>query len=61
MSVNLGPDVDDVVRVQFQLYVLQGFLEWVGDFSTIAEVAKNLVQRYGSPSAVLGRLVDGLL
>ena len=58
--MNLGPDVDNVVRVQFQLYLLQGFLEWVGDFPTIAEVTKNLVQHHGGLSAVLDRPVDGL-
>ena len=58
MGMDLGSDVDDVVRVQFQLYLLQGFLEWVGDFSTIAEVTENIVQRHGGLSAVLHRPVD---
>ena len=57
--MNLGPDVDDVVRVQFQLYLLQGFFEWVGDFSTIAKVTENTVQRHGGLSAALHRPVDG--
>lgn len=60
MGMNLGPDVDDIVRVQFQLYLLQGFLEWVGVFSTIPEVTENIIQRHSGISAVLYRPVDGL-
>ena len=32
MGMDLGPDVDDVVRVQFQLYLLQGFLNGLETF-----------------------------
>ncbi len=60
MGMNSGPDIENIVRVYIQLYLLQSFLERVGCFSTLAEVAKNIVQRYGGLSAVLHRPVDGL-
>lgn len=58
--MNLGPNVDDIVRVHFQLYLLQSFLERVGGFPTLAEVTKDFFQRYGGLFAVLHRTVDGL-
>ena len=60
MGMDLGPDIDYVVRVHFQLYLLQSFLERAGGFSTLTKAAKNVVQRYGGLSAVLHRPVDGL-
>ncbi len=60
MGMNSGPDIENVVRVHVQLYLLQSFLERIGDFSTLAEAAKNIVQRYGGLPAVLHRPIDGL-
>lgn len=59
MGMDLGPDIENVVRIYFQLYLLQSFLERVGGFSTLAEIAKNIIQRYGGLTAVLHRPVDG--
>ena len=60
MGMDSGPDIENVVRVHVQLYLLQSFLESIGDFSTLAEVTKNIVQRYGGLSAVLHRPINGL-
>ena len=58
MGTNSDPDIENIVRVYIQLYLLQSFLERVVCFSTLSEVAKNIVQRYGGLSAVLHRSVD---
>ena len=60
MGMKLGPDIENVVRVDFQLNLLQSFFERAGSFSTIAEIAKNIIQRYGGLSTILHRPIDGL-